>query len=278
MRDLRVTKDKVVYALNTKKLHPSVPEVVVTIIQITRSPNSSINELVGVIEQDPALTSRILSIANSGFYGAERKARTISEAVVLMGWNTIKMISLGSTILKVISERDLHLYSHSMRTAQIAKFFATEAKFYKVEEISVVGLLHDIGRIILQEYFNEDYLAAKQYAVDHAVPMYIAERELLGVDHAEIGGWTVDEWNLPDNIIESIARHHSYDPNTYHAKKTAVIHVADSVALAADYFGHSWEKVTEIEPSALKTLGFTEDMFKKLVLSSMKMKFESLIL
>jgi len=273
-----VTKEQVIKALAIEKLHPGVPEIVVAIIHITRSRSASINDLVRVIEGDEALSARLLSIANSGFYGLDRKVRNISDAVVLMGWNTVKMISLGSTIMKMISERDMRLYSHSIRNAQIAKHLATEAKFYKVEEISVVGLLHDIGSIILQAYFNDLFLEAKQYAVDHGVPIYIAEREVLGVDHAEVGGWTVEEWMLPDNIVESIALHHAFDPNTYHARKTAVIHVADSLAIMADFYGPTWEKVPEIHTAAIKTLGFTVDTFRKLASTCMKQKFEPLIM
>ena len=273
-----ITREKVLQKLKSQKLYPGVPEVVVAIIHITRSSSASINDLVRVIEQDETLTDRILKIANSGFYGVDRKVRAVSDAVVLMGWNTIKMVSLGSTIMKVMNERDMRLYSHSIRTAQAAKFLATEANFYKVEEISVVGLLHDIGTIILQAYFSDEFLKAKQHAIDHGVPIHIAEREILGVDHAEIGGWTVADWMLPDNIVESVALHHSFDPKTYHAKKTAVIHVADSLAFISDYYGPAWEKVPEIVPSSIKMLGFSEEQFKKLALKSMKMKFEPLIM
>jgi len=278
VREGRVTRENVIRALAGEKLHPSVPEVVVAIIHITRSPSATINDLVRVIEQDPALTNRILSIANSGFYGLDRKVRNVSEAVVLMGWNTIKMISLGSTIMHMIRERDVRLYSHSIRCAQIARFLATEARFYKVEEISVVGLLHDIGSIILQAYFSELFLQAKQYAIDHGVPMYVAEKGVIGVDHAEVGAWTVEEWALPENIIESVALHHNFDPDTYHARKTAVIHVADCLAFIADFYGPSWEKVDAIAPEAMETLGFTGDEMKKLALTSLKMKFEPMIM
>ena len=114
--------------------------------------------------------------------------------------------------------------------------------------------------------------------MDHFLPFYVAERELLGVDHAEIGGWTVEEWQLPDNIIESVSRHHSFTPDSFHAKKTAVIHVADILALAVDYSGPSWEKVTEMSPSALEILGFNEAELKDIVLAVMKMKFDTLII
>ncbi len=273
-----VTREQVVGHLRKRKLHPSVPEVIVTIINITRSPTASVNDLVRVIELDPELTKRILNVGNSGYYGVERTIKNISEAVVLMGWNTIKMISIGATILNTINERSPRLYNHVMRAAQYAKFLAAEADFYKVEEIAIVGLLHDIGLIVLQEYFNPLYLKTKQYAINNGVPVHVAERTLLGVTHAEIGGWTVEEWKMPENIIESISMHHEFDPDTYHARKTAVLHVADSLAIAADYYGPAWEKVPEIIPSSLTTLGFSPDDFRRLCLTAMKKNYDPLVM
>ena len=278
MKNTVIDKEAVNKALSSRKLHPSVPEIIVEIINLTRSPYTTIHDFVKVIEKDPELASRILQISNSGFYSFKRKINSISHPVTLMGWNTIKMISLGSTILKRMSECDKRLYSHSLRTAHIARFLAVEADFYKIEEIAIVGLLHDLGSIILEEYFHVLFLKTRQYALDHGVPTYIAERELLGIDHADVGGWTLEEWKLPENIIESVARHHSFEQDTYHARKTAVIHVADILAFAVDFGGPSWEKVSEMSPSAVTILGFSDIELKDMILSIMKMKLPPLIL
>ncbi|MFC1694070.1 HDOD domain-containing protein, partial [Candidatus Latescibacterota bacterium] len=219
-------------ALDEQQLHPSVPNIVVAIINMTASPKTSIHDFVSEIEKDKELSSRILKMCNSGFYSFTRKINSIHDAVVLLGWNTIKMISLGSTILKKMSEKDARLYKHLVHTAHIARLLAVEANLYKIDEIAVVGLLHDLGIIILEEYFNDIFLKTKQYALDKSVPCYVAERVLLGIDHADIGGWTLEEWHLPENIVESVALHHSFEPDSYHARKTAVIHVADVLALA----------------------------------------------
>ena len=112
MKKGTVTRESVVRALAGEKLHPSVPEVVVAIIHITRSPSATINDLVRVIEQDPALTNRILSIANSGFYGLDRKVRNVSEAVVLMGWNTINK-KKEVPLLREIEDQSYFYFVHS---------------------------------------------------------------------------------------------------------------------------------------------------------------------
>ncbi len=273
-----ITQGDVIRALRSAKLHPSIPELVAAIINITQSKRTNLSDLVAVIEQDEDLSSRLLSMANSGFFGPERKVRRVTDAVVLMGWNNVKMISLGSTIMKVISQLDQRLYSHAIRTAQFANFLGTEANLYKIEDITLVGLLHNIGAVILRAYFKDQALQAKQYAIKEGVPIQVAERAVFGADHAEIGRWTADEWHLPTNIIETIAEHHDFSRKSFHAKKTAAIHVAESLAMVSDYYGPSWEKINPIDPEAIATLGFSEVEFKEKAMKCLKTRFDPLIL
>jgi len=272
-----ITKDFIAGELAGDKRFDAVPRVAVPIITMADDSKASISSLADIIEADPDLSKRILGIANSSSYGFRRKITSISHAVVLLGWNAIKMIALGSTILTRMSAQDPRLLNHSMLTAQIARFLATEANFYKVEEIAVVGLLHDIGTIVLEAFLPDRCAEVRQETINRGVPGFIAERELLGVDHGVVGGWTLETWNMPGNIVESVARHHSFDPSSYHARKTAVIHVADVFALAADYRGPSWEKVPAVSEQALDILGFTNSELKDFLIAIMKMKLKPLI-
>jgi HD-like signal output (HDOD) protein len=264
-------------ALASNPLFSNVPKVTVPIITMFNNPNTSFQDLAKVIETDQHLSERVLKIANSGYYGFRQKIKSVSHAVTLLGWNTIKMITLGSTILTRMLKTNKRLYDHSNRTALIAKFLALEAGFYKVEEIAVVGLLHDIGSIILEICFPENYMKVKQYIMDNEIPSHIAEQELLGVDHGIIGGWTLEDWDLPKNITTSVMWHHDFEENKYHARKTAVIHIADVLAFILDFSGPHWEKVSEIRLPALKTLGFAETDFRDIIVAIMRMKFDPLI-
>ena len=274
----RFDKDILKSTLAANPSLSSVPKITVPIITMFNDPNTSFHDLAEVIESDPDLSARVLKITNSGFYGFKHRIESVSHAVVLLGWNAIKMITLGSTIISKMSEINKRLFEHSKRTAITARFLATEANFYKVEEIAVVGLLHDIGIYILETYFPENYMKIKQHIIDYEVPTYIAEREIIGVDHGKIGGWTLEEWDLPKNITDSVMWHHDFKAKKYHSRKTAVIHVADVLAIAADFTGPHWEKVPEINLSAIKTLGFTETEFRDIVLAMLKMKLDPLII
>lgn len=255
-----------------------VPTVYAPIISMFNDPKANFKHLTEVIESEPELANRVLKIANSGYYGFSKKVDTIQRAVVLLGWNAIKMITLGSTILVKMNEINKDLYEHSIRTAMIARFIATEAGFYKIEEISSVGLLHDIGIVLLEIYYPENDMKVRQYVLDHGVPRHIAEREILGVDHGEIGGWMLEEWFIPKNLSASVMWHHNFKPNTFHARKTALLHLADVLAIAVDFAGPVWEKVPQLDPAALDTLGFSENDFKEIFYSMMSVRLDPFIL
>lgn len=273
-----IDREMVKRLLVSQKNFENMRTTAALLLAMENRPNTSIRDLAAIIETDQELSNRILKITNSGFYSFRQKIESVSHAIALLGWNAIKMITLGSSLLARMSATDRRLFNHSMRTAQIARFLATEANFYKVEEIAVVGLLHDFGKVIFELFFPEKYARLRQYAVDHGLPSHIAERELFGIDHGELGGWTLEEWELPENITDSVTLHHAFDRNTYHARKTAVIHVADVFAFATDYRGPAWEKVPELALEALEVLRFSESDLRDLLIAIMKMRFDPIIM
>ena len=277
MSEDRIDHALVKQLMATQKSFASVRKTAAPIIAMSNNKNASIKDLGALIEQDPELSARILQVANSGFYSFRKKIESVSHAISLLGWNSVKMISLGSSLLTRMCNTDRRLFNHSVRTAQIARFLAQEANFYKIEEIAVVGLLHDFGRVIFELFFPEKAAKLRQMTLDNGVPVHVAERELCGADHGEVGGWTLAEWDLPENITDSVVRHHSFEKDTYHGRKTAVIHVADVFAIATDFRGPGWEKVPELSPEAVEALGFSRGDLRDLLLAVMKMKFEPII-
>jgi putative nucleotidyltransferase with HDIG domain len=273
-----IDREMVKRLLVSRKNFENVRTTAALLLAMENRPNTSIRDLAAIIETDQELSNRILKITNSGFYSFRQKIESVPHAIALLGWNAIKMITLGSSLLTRMCATDRRLFNHSVRTAQIARFIATEANFYKVEEIAVVGLLHDFGKVIFELFFPEKYARLRQYAVDHGLPSHVAERDLFGIDHGELGGWTLKEWELPENITDSVTHHHTFDQSTYHARKTAVIHVADVFAFVTDYRGPTWEKVPEMAPEALGVLGYTEDDLQDLLIQIMKMKFDPIIM
>lgn len=278
MAVITIDRETVRKHLSSRKGFERISATAAPMLALTSDPNARLQDLAAIIEKDPELSARLLKIANSGFYGFRAKVESVSHAVVLLGWNAIKMISVGSSLLTRMCATDRRLFNHSMRTAQVARFIATEANFYKVEEIAMVGLLHDFGQVVLALYYPEAQVKVRQYMTAARVPVHIAEREVLGLDHGEIGGWVLEDWNMPQNVTESVTRHHSFDKNSYHARKTAVLHIADVLSLAGDYRGPSSEKIPELAGESLEVLGFTPSDLKEMLLATMKMRFAPIII
>ncbi len=278
MAIITIDRETVRKHLSSRKGFERISATAAPMLALTSDPNARLQDIAAIIEKDPELSARLLKIANSGFYGFRSKVESVSHAVVLLGWNAIKMMSVGSSLLTRMCATDRRLFNHSMRTAQVARFIATEANFYKVEEIVMVGLLHDFGQVVLALYYPEAQVKVRQYMAAARVPVHIAEREILGLDHGEIGGWVLEDWNMPQNVTESVARHHSFDKDSYHARKTAVLHVADVLSLAGDYRGPASEKVPELAGESLDVLGFTPSDLKEMLLATMKMRFAPIII
>jgi len=278
MSDPLIAREALLHKLANSERYPSVPSVAVPIINMANDETTSFRKLAAVIETDPLLATRILTVANSGFYGFRREIKSITHALVMLGWNAIKMIALGSSILTRMSDDDRILFDHSTRVAQIARFIAIEAGLYKVEEFAVVGMLHDFGISILKSIYPNEHAEAVKLSIENSVPLHLAERDVFGVDHATVGGWALQAWDLPENITESVAQHHAFDPTNYHARKTAVIHVADVFAQATDYLGPTYEMVPEASPEALEVMRFTNAELKDLLISVMKMEFEPIVM
>lgn len=277
MKPKTITRESLREAIASNPRLSSFPKIAVPIITMFNNPNTTFRDLANVIEEDPELSARVLKIVNSGYYGFKRRIKSVTHAVVLLGWNAVKMITLGSTIISKMQEMNRRLFDHSMHTAQIARFIAMDAGFYKVEEIAVVGLLHDIGSFIIESYFPQEHSRVKQYRIDNGVPLHVAEQELLGIDHGIVGGWTLEDWDLPRNISSSVMWHHNFKARTYHSKKTAVLHVADVLAIAVDVNGPEWEKVPELKIAALRTLGIEHIALRDIILTIMKMNIDPLI-
>ncbi len=278
MREPLITRDQLLRRLEDSGSYPAVPLVAVPIIKLANEESTSFHQLAAIIEKDPVISARILKVANSELYGFRKEITSVTHALVMLGWNAVKMITLGSSILAQMCGDNNALFVHSTRVAQIARFIAIEANLYKVEEFAVVGMLHDVGVNILETTHPAEYAAAKALAQECRLPLHEAEKELLGVDHAEIGGWTLEAWDLPENITESVKRHHSFDPDDYHARKTAVIHLADVFAYATDVTGPEIEKVPHADPAALAILNFSHAELKDLLIAMMKMEFEPLVM
>jgi putative nucleotidyltransferase with HDIG domain len=219
-----------------RKSLPTIPPVLTGIIALIDDDRAGAKKLVELIERDQALTARLLRLANSAFFGQARKVSTIPRAVLLLGFSTVRNLALGvkvwDTLGTGVSRKELEaLWTHAVQVAAAARVLARQQRQVNPDEAFTTGLLHDVGQLVLALRFKELYweTAQKATSTEHRVGL---EQSTLGVDHAEVGSWLLEAWNLPAIMVEAVRRHHDTEAKTGLA---GTIQVASRLAHRTDF-------------------------------------------
>ena len=190
---------------------PTIPSVVTEILGLVDGESTNAKRLVEVIEKDQALTARTLRLANSAYFGQQRQVATIPRAVMVLGFSTVRNLAFGVRVWEslgggVTRKRVEELWAHALLVAFLARRVAGVLRDADPDECFTAGMIHDLGRVLIAGRFGDDYW--KLVPEDPAIPLDAVEREHLGIDHAEVGGWLLEAWNLPPGIVEGVRRHH----------------------------------------------------------------------
>jgi putative nucleotidyltransferase with HDIG domain len=193
------------------------------------NPRTSMKDLGNVIGSDQAITSKLLRMVNSAYYGFPRKISTISQALVVIGVEGLRSLIMGLSVQPLFNtEAGKQLWVHSIYTAAAAKIITQKYGNVHPEESFVVGLIHDIGRLLLSQHFPEEFKYYNLSELDNQEGLQI-ERDYFGMDHGEVGALMAARWNLPDKITEAIKYHHK--PNIVPQNQvTLIVCVADRIA------------------------------------------------
>ena len=250
---------------------PTLPVVANNIILITQNPKSSALEVGRAISQDQALVSRILRIANSTFYGFPRKITTITHAIVILGFANIRNLVVTSSILDILpsKRRDGYFdregfWKHSLACGVTSKLIANRLGIKNVEEVFIWGLLHDFGKLVLDTYFNEDFAQVFRLVKEKEILIREAEEELLGFDHAMVGGRVADKWNLPPALIKVIRFHHNPPQANESMRMVAIVHLADVLCRAIGIGNGGDSKIPCINEDSWKLFGLNKQILKRL--------------
>ncbi len=196
---------------------PSLPTTVTKVLEICNNPRTSPSDLNRVISLDPVLMGRVLKLINSAYYGLSNQITSLVRAIIMLGINTVKNLALSSAVLDRVSRKDdfraLNMegfWRHSLCVGVTAKLIAKRrgADPKTLEEYFAAGLLHDIGKIPLNNALAEEYLRTMSLADMERIPLYAAERRGLGLDHCEAGGLVAESWKLTGAIVDTVRWHH----------------------------------------------------------------------
>lgn len=205
---------------------PSMPAVVGQALSLLDDPNANINQLANIISTDISITSQILKLVNSAYYGFPSQITTINKAMALLGFNKIKSLILGVAVKPMmLSDAGKTLWNHSLRCAVGAKYLAKNLEHGDPEEAFIFGLLHDIGKTILQIQ-NMDAYKEIQKLVAIGADTIEAERTFFGYTHTEAGKVLTEKWKLP-LIIGITVEHHHNPLRSEELMSTGIVYVAD---------------------------------------------------
>jgi putative nucleotidyltransferase with HDIG domain len=219
----------------------SLPQSLAAVLKIINDPNSDAESIANVISKDVSLTSRVLKMVNSASYSRHGKVTKISEAVMVMGLNSIRMLALSSSVFGMIPESGIshkfdirRIWRHLIETASASKYIASLVHYKEPEEAFVAGILHDVGIIIMLLYFGEEYIDLIDQAVNSRVELPELEKETFGFNHSEIGAELVESFNLPQSFIYITLNHHNLESESEMPEETElnyIIALADRLAL-----------------------------------------------
>lgn len=217
---------------------PSLPQVVTEIIRISEDPNSTPHDVQQLLANDQVLTAKILRLANSSFYGFARRINTITDATILLGFQTIRSIVFAASVSNFLT-RSLggyqldqnELWKHSQAVAMTARYIARKKRFANPELFYTAGIIHDIGKLVLNQYLQDDYQKVLDLIYEEGYDFVKAEEEVLGYNHAQTGMKLAEKWNLPPEIVEAIGCHHNPEQAKVNPILASTIHISDSLAL-----------------------------------------------
>ena len=220
---------------------PTLPLVASRLLESIADPDAATSEEIGgLIALDPALTARTLKLANSDFYGFPRKVGTVDLAVVVLGPDTIRDLVLSAAVFQTLDptwKTLAGLWSHSLACGVAARAMADRCGYRLDAEAFAAGMLHDIGKVALRQTHPERFEAALALVREQGLSMAVAERGVLGSDHAEVGGWLAERWGLPGDLVEAIACHHRPEQARLNPELVSLVHIADWLAGRT---GNSW--------------------------------------
>ena len=246
---------------------PTLPVIAQEILMMVNNEMLSVDKLEKIIENDPAISAKVLSVSNSAYFGVGAQTKTLNNAIFRIGFNNVKNIALGVSLMTVMDDgkknRELdyqRIFNHSITVGFIARMLTKEIKCGVNEDMIMDGMLHDIGFLILSRFFSDDYRKVLEHYKE-SKSILASEETVFGFTHAEIGKWLAEEWKLPSHINDVVLYHHTPSLAKKNRKRIAFVHIADYITSKNVVAPTKQEPNYPFDPASLEILGISGDEF-----------------
>jgi HD-like signal output (HDOD) protein len=223
---------------------PSLPAIVARVLEVLNTPNTSADTAARLIGQDLALSAKVLRLANSAFYGIPRTISSVDQAIVILGFQTVRSLVMSASVMKILGKGNGRLDRRAIWRHSVAAAMASRIVVHRVERrlgldvesAFMSALLHKIGTLILETSEPDEYQKIlAEAAGEEALPLPILERVHLQIDHPTVGGMLAERWGLPEELRDPIAFHLSPVSSPNQKELAAVVHLSSYLAETAGF-------------------------------------------
>lgn len=253
---------------------PSLPAVVTQLLQVIDDPLASAMDVAYILREDPPLTARVLRMANSVVYGNRARVVSVPQAVLRLGMVEIRNMVLSLAVIRALARSGRRLdhrafWQHCLTVALAAEALSRRMPRQETDDDDAAfaaGLLHDIGRLVLDQFFPEAFEVVGKRMQRDTLTLVEAERREMDVDHAEIGGLVATRWGLPEAIVAGVHFHHRPDDAAPSVRRSPlIVHAAEQICVAHG-IGDPLEGLPITEPApTLEALGVSTGQVKEVV-------------
>jgi putative nucleotidyltransferase with HDIG domain len=239
---------------------PTLPNVLNQIIQTLDAPNASAAELERIVKNDQAITTKLLAVANSSYYGFRHEITTVRHAVVAVGFNEVRNVCLGLSLMgflhpSTFPDREMaeQLWLHSLAASEAARIVAVRTKACEPGQAFTAGLLHDIGKVVMAAFAMDQVYKLQDHVIIQGCGLLEAERE-LDLSHEAAGRELARRWDLPPVLAQVIGNHHSLESGMDHLPLVGLVNTADFLVRDLGIGDSGNPDPAELHPLALESI------------------------
>jgi len=252
---------------------PTLPDVIHKVLTLVGDESTSAKKLGSLISYDQSISSRLLKVANSAYYGFMKQIATARHAIVILGFKEVKSLVLGIAVFDTMkgargetSLAQKEFWMHSMGSALAGQIICKRVGRADSETTFTASLLHDIGKLVLDILFTQEYAKVLKNVRENGVSMVEVEEEVMGFSHADVGGWLCERWKLPPVLTSPISFHHQVEKaGKDYVQMTSIVHLADILCKRAQIGNSGDNKIPTIQLPAQENLNLKEDELEKII-------------